>query len=174
MGLTLTACTHIYFRSFVLELDATSLFFSIQPLDRPTPAVVCLWPCPNPETNPSTTPIPLTPPISPLPILSTMSTRAWAIATRSLWPPTPTHGLRALAACCRLKARRARMVFRSRYLSVCSCVCLHQPHQKQYWRSFQKWALLILLYTVLLILLLRMQYRGRDISVAVNVNALME
>lgn len=127
MGLTLTACTHIYFRSFVLELDATSLFFSIQPLDRPTPAVVCLWPCPNPETNPSTTPIPLTPPISPLPILSTMSTRAWAIATRSLWPPTPTHGLRALAACYRLKARRARMVFRSRYLSVCLFMCLPAP-----------------------------------------------
>lgn len=99
--------------------------FFMQPLARLTPVVACPWPCPHLETNPSTTLIHLTLPISLLPIRSTTSTRAWVIATRSLWPPTPTHGLRALAACCRLKARRARTVSRNRYLSV--CLSVHLP-----------------------------------------------
>lgn len=111
-------------------LKATSLFvFCIQAiplLDRLTPALACPWPCPHLGISPSTTPIPPTPqPISPPslpPTPSTTATRAWSIAARLSWP-TPTHGRRALAACCRLKARRARMVSRNRYLSVCSSVC---------------------------------------------------
>ena len=104
-------------------------FFCVQAilfLDRLTPAPACPWLCPHLGTSPSTTPIPPTPPISPPsppPTPSTTATRAWSIATRLSWP-TPTHGPRALAACCRLKARRARMVTRNRYLSVCLSVCL--------------------------------------------------
>lgn len=131
MCLKSTTYSLIYYRKFHFSVSSFYHFpfFPFQAillLDRVIRAAACPWPCPRLGTSPSTTPIHPTPPISPPSppqTPSTIATRAWSIATRLSWL-TPTHGLRALAACCRLKARRARMVSRNRYLSVCPSVCL--------------------------------------------------
>lgn len=92
-----------------------------------TLALASPWSCLHLGISPSTTSIPPTAQAisrpSPPQTHSTTGTRAWSIATRLSWP-TPTHDHRALAACCRLKARRAQMVFTNRYLSVCRPFCL--------------------------------------------------
>lgn len=129
-NLTVLISRLVYQWKYLRNLFLFCFVFCVQAiplLDRLTRALACPWPCPHLGISPSTTPIPPIPqPISPPslpPIPSTTATRAWSIATRLSWP-TLTRGRRALAACCRLKARRARMVSRNRYLSVCLSICL--------------------------------------------------